>query len=206
MKIFKYLNMLLLFIFIVGTIILYDNIPCEITLFMQNPNRIVFIGVVFVILLLLAFVSLYPQKISRNNDIVRNEITLVVLNLLGIGIFLYYFAVIAKYKGFQIDYLKVVILIIGILMILIGNFLPQMPFRSRIGFKLPWILKDKLCWQKTHRFAGYTAIPFGIIQCLLVLFVSDNNIIFIFGIGSWIIIVCIYSLLVRNTDRKNQYK
>lgn len=78
----------------------------------------------------------------------RNEITLVVLNLLGIGIFLYYFAIIAKYKGFQIDYLKVVILIIGVLMILIGNFLPQMPFRSRIGFKLPWILKDKLCWQK----------------------------------------------------------
>lgn len=203
MKIFKYLNMLLLIIFIVGTIILYENIPCEITLFMQSPVRAVFIGVVFVILLILAFVSLYPQKISRSNDAVRNEITLVVLNLLGIGIFLYYFAIIAKYKGFQIDYLKVVILIIGVLMILIGNFLPQMPFRSRIGFKLPWILKDKLCWQKTHRFAGYTAIPFGIIQCLLVLFVPNNNVIFIFGIGSWIIVVCIYSLFVRNANRKN---
>ncbi|MEJ8738039.1 SdpI family protein [Erysipelotrichaceae bacterium HCN-30851] len=203
MKIFKYLNMLLLIIFIVGTIILYENIPCEITLFMQSPVRAVFIGVVFVILLILAFVSLYPQKISRSNDTVRNEITLVVLNLLGIGIFLYYFAIIAKYKGFQIDYLKVVILIIGVLMILIGNFLPQMPFRSRIGFKLPWILKDKLCWQKTHRFAGYTAIPFGIIQCLLVLFVPNNNVIFIFGIGSWIIVVCIYSLFVRNANRKN---
>lgn len=203
MKIFKYLNMLLLIIFIVGTIILYENIPCEITLFMQSPVRTIFIGVVFVILLILAFVSLYPQKISRSNDTVRNEITLVVLNLLGIGIFLYYFAIIAKYKGFQIDYLKVVILIIGVLMILIGNFLPQMPFRSRIGFKLPWILKDKLCWQKTHRFAGYTAIPFGIIQCLLVLFVPNNNVIFIFGIGSWIIVVCIYSLFVRNANRKN---
>lgn len=87
-------------------------------------------------------------------------------------------------------------------MVLVGNLLPQMPYRSRIGFKLPWILKDKLCWQKTHRFAGYTAIPFGIIQCLLVLFVSDNNIIFMFGIGSWIIIVCSYSLLVRNANRK----
>lgn len=203
MKIFKYLNMLLLIIFIVGTIILYDSLPREITLFMQSPNRIIFIGVVFVILLILAFVSIYPQKISRNKDIVRNEITLVVLNLLGIGIFLYYFTVIAKYKGFQIDYLKVVILIIGVLMILIGNFLPQMPFRSRIGFKLPWILKDKLCWQKTHRFAGFTAIPFGIIQCLLVLFVSNNNIIFMLGIGSWILIVCFYSLFVRNNNRKN---
>ncbi len=203
MKIFKYLNMLLLIIFIVGTIILYDNLPREIILVMQSPNRIIFIGVVFAILLILAFVSIYPQKISRNKDIVRNEITLIVLNLLGIGIFLYYFAVIAKYKGFQIDYLKVIILIIGVLMILIGNFLPQMPFRSRIGFKLPWILKDKLCWQKTHRFAGFTAIPFGIIQCLLVLFVSNNNIIFMFGIGSWILIVCIYSLFVRNNNRKN---
>lgn len=203
MKIFKYLNMLLLIIFIVGTIILYDNLPREITLFMQSPNRIIFIGVVFAILLILAFVSIYPQKISRNKDIVRNEITLVVLNLLGIGIFLYYFTVIAKYKSFQIDYLKVVILIIGVLMILIGNFLPQMPFRSRIGFKLPWILKDKLCWQKTHRFAGFTAIPFGIIQCLIVLFVSNNNIIFMLGIGSWILIVCIYSLFVRNNNRKN---
>lgn len=195
--------MLLLIIFIVGTIILYDNLPREIILVMQSPNRIIFIGVVFAILLILAFVSIYPQKISRNKDIVRNEITLIVLNLLGIGIFLYYFAVIAKYKGFQIDYLKVIILIIGVLMILIGNFLPQMPFRSRIGFKLPWILKDKLCWQKTHRFAGFTAIPFGIIQCLLVLFVSNNNIIFMFGIGSWILIVCIYSLFVRNNNRKN---
>jgi len=203
MKIFKYLNMLLLIIFIVGTIILYDNLPREIILVMQSPNRIIFIGVVFAILLILAFVSIYPQKISRNKDIVRNKITLIVLNLLGIGIFLYYFAVIAKYKGFQIDYLKVIILIIGVLMILIGNFLPQMPFRSRIGFKLPWILKDKLCWQKTHRFAGFTAIPFGIIQCLLVLFVSNNNIIFMFGIGSWILIVCIYSLFVRNNNRKN---
>ena len=122
---------------------------------------------------------------------------------MGTGIFLYYFAVIAKYNGFQIDYLKVVALIIGILMILIGNFLPQMPFRSRIGFKLPWILKDKLCWQKTHRFAGYTAIPLGIIQCLHVLFFSDNNMIFMFGIGFWIILVCVYSLFARNANRKN---
>ena len=116
MKIFKYLNMLLLIISIVGTIILYDNLPREIILVMKSPNRIIFIGVVFAILLILAFVSIYPQKISRNKDIVRNEITLIVLNLLGIGIFLYYFAVIAKYKGFQIDYLKVIILIIGVLM------------------------------------------------------------------------------------------
>ncbi len=203
MKIYKNLNVLLLVIFILGTIFCYQNLPYEIPLFMQTPNRIVFIGISFAILLTLAIISFCPQKISRSNDIVRNEVTIVVFNFLGTGVLLYYLATIAQYSGFQIDYLKVIILIIGAMMILIGNFLPQMPFRSRIGFKLPWILKDKLCWQKTHRFAGYTAIPFGIMQCLLTLFVQNNNLIFLFGIGLWIIIVCIYSLFVFTTNRQH---
>lgn len=38
--------------------------------------------------------------------------------------------------------------------------------------------------------------PFGIIQCLLVLFVQNNNLIFLLGIGLWIIAVCIYSLII----------
>ena len=129
MKIYKYLNILLLVIFIIGTIFSYENLPYEIELFMQSPSRDVFAGINFVILLT--------------------------------------------------------------------------PFRSRIGFKLPWILKDKLCWQKTHRFAGYTAIPLGIIQCLLVLFFPDNNMIFMFGTGFWIILVCVYSLFARSANQKN---
>ena len=150
----------------------------------------------------LAIAAFFPHKISKSANEVRNDITLTAMNLLGLGIFLYYFVTVAKYCGLEMNYIKGIVLIVGGLMVLVGNLLPQMPYRSRIGFKLPWILKDKLCWQKTHRFAGYTAIPFGIIQCLLVLFVSDNNIIFMFGIGSWIIIVCSYSLLVRNANRK----
>lgn len=98
---------------------------------MQSPNWIVFIGISFIILLILAVVSLFPKKISRINDTVRNEITITVLNFFGIGVFLYYFVIIAQYSGFQIDSLKVIILTISGLIILIGNFLPQMPFRSR---------------------------------------------------------------------------
>lgn len=201
MKIYKNLNIFLVIIFILGTIFCYQNLPNEIPLFMQSPNRIVFTGISFIILLILAVVSLFPQKISRSNDSVRNEITIVVLNFFGIGVFLYYFTTIAQYSGFQIDSLKVILLIISGMMILIGNFLPQMPFRSRIGFKLPWILKDKLCWQKTHRFAGYTAIPFGIAQCLLALFTRNSNLTFLLGIGLWIIIVCIYSIFVFLSNR-----
>ena len=202
MKLYRSLNTIFLIIFIIGTILCFKYLPSEIPLFMQSPSRWVFIGICFVILLALAIAAFFPHKISKSANEVRNDITLTAMNLLGLGIFLFYFVTVAKYCGLQMNYMKGIVLIVGGLMVLVGNLLPQMPYRSRIGFKLPWILKDKLCWQKTHRFAGYTAITFGIIQCLLVLFVSDNNIIFMFGIGSWIIIVCSYSLLVRNANRK----
>ena len=125
------------------------------------------------------------------------------LYLLGLGIFLFYFVTVAKYCGLQMNYMKGIVLIVGGLMVLVGNLLPQMPYRSCIGFKFPWILKDKLCWQKTHRFAGYTAIPFGIIQCLPVLFVQNNNLVFLLGIGLWIITVCVYSLVAFYQSKGN---
>ena len=201
MKLYRSLNMIFLIIFIIGTVLCFKYLPREIPLFMQSPSRWVFIGICFVILLALAIAAFFPHKISKSANEVRNDITLTAMNLLGLGIFLFYFVTVAKYCGLQMNYMKGIVLIVGCLMVLVGNLLPQMPYRSRIGFKLPWILKDKLCWQKTHRFAGYTAIPFGIIQCLLILFVQNNNFIFLLGIGLWIIIVCIYSLLVFSTSK-----
>ncbi len=208
MKRYRSLNMIFLIIFIIGTALCFKYLPSEIPLFMQSPSRWVFIGICFVILLALAIAAFFPHKISKNDNEVRNDITLTVINLFGLGIFLFYFVAIARYCGMQMDCMKGIALIVGGLMVLVGNFLPQMPYRSRIGFKLPWILKDKLCWQKTHRFAGYTAIPFGIIQCLLALSVPNNNLVFFLGIGFWIIIVCIYSLIIfyQNKGNFGKYK
>ncbi len=208
MKLYKSLNMIFLIICIIGTALCFKYLPSEIPLFMQNPPRWVFIGICFAILLALAIAAFFPHKISKNDNDVRNDITLIVINLFGLGIFLFYFVTIARYCGLQMNYMKGIVLIVGSLMIFVGNFLPQMPYHSRIGFKLPWILKDKLCWQKTHRFAGYTAIPFGLIQCLPALFVPDNNLVFLPGIGIWITIVCIYSLFIfyQNKGNFGKYK
>ena len=206
MKLYRSLNMIFLILFIIGTALCFKYLPSEIPLFMQSPPRWVFVGICFVILLALAIAAFFPHKISKNDNEVRNDITLTVIHFFGLGIFLFYFVTIAKYCGLQMNYMKGIVLIVGGLMVLVGNFLPQMPYRSRIGFKLPWILKDKLCWQKTHRFAGYTAIPFGLIQCLLALFVPNNNLVFLPGIGIWIIIVCIYSLVTFYQNREDSGK
>ena len=196
MKLYRSLNTIFLIIFIIGTVLCFKYLPGEIHLFMQSPSRWVFIGICFVLLFVLAIMAFFTYKISKSDNKVRNDITLTAINLLGLGIFLFYFVTVAKYCGLQMNYMKGIVLIVGGLMVLVGNLLPQMPYRSRIGFKIHWILMENLCCQKTHRFAGYTAIPFGIIQCLLVLFVQNSNLVFLLGIGLWIVTVCFYSLII----------
>ena len=97
MKLYRSLNMIFLIIFIIGTVLCFKYLPSEIPLFMQSPSRWAFIGICFVLLLALAIAAFFPHKISKSDNEVRNDITLAVINLLGLGIFLFYFVTVAKY-------------------------------------------------------------------------------------------------------------
>ena len=85
MKLYRSLNMIFLIIFIIGTALCFKYLPSEIPLFMQSPPRWVFVGICFVILLALAIAAFFPHKISKNDNEVRNDITLT-RNFLNLGI------------------------------------------------------------------------------------------------------------------------
>ena len=46
-------------------------------------------------------------------------------------------------------------LIMGIVFLFIGNYLPKCKQNYTIGIKIPWTLDDEDNWNKTHRFAGF---------------------------------------------------
>lgn len=45
-------------------------------------------------------------------------------------------------------------LIMGIIFLFIGNYLPKCKQNYTIGIKIPWTLNNEDNWNKTHRFAG----------------------------------------------------
>ncbi len=45
--------------------------------------------------------------------------------------------------------------IIGLLLAIIGNYLPKCKQNYTIGIKIPWTLNSEENWNKTHRFAGW---------------------------------------------------
>ena len=113
MKLYRSLNMIFLIMFIIGTALCFNCLPGEIPLFMQSPPRWAFTGICSVILTVLAIAAFFPGKISQNDNKVRNDITLTVMNLFGLGIFLFYFVTIAEYCGLQMNYMKGIVLITG---------------------------------------------------------------------------------------------
>ena len=58
---------------------------------------------------------------------------------------------------------KTVPLIIGIMMIIIGNYMSKIKNNWFVGIKTPWTLSSENVWNKTHRLGGWMFVLFGII-------------------------------------------
>ena len=52
--------------------------------------------------------------------------------------------------------------LIGVLFILIGNFLPKTKQSYTMGIKLPWTLASEENWNRTHRLAGFVWVIGGV--------------------------------------------
>ena len=76
--------------------------------------------------------------------------------------------------GVMIPIPVIVPLIVGIIFILCGNYLPKNRQNYTIGYKTPWTLDNPDNWNKTHRIAGILWI-FGGVVLICQAFVSFEN-------------------------------
>ena len=65
--------------------------------------------------------------------------------------------------GKEMNVQIVIPLLMGLLFIVIGNWLPKCKQTYTLGIKLPWTLEDEDNWNRTHRFAGPVWVVCGMI-------------------------------------------
>ena len=65
--------------------------------------------------------------------------------------------------GYNLRVEIIVPMVLGILFIVIGNYLPKCRQNYTVGIKVPWTLHDTENWNKTHRFAGILWVIGGIV-------------------------------------------
>ena len=60
-------------------------------------------------------------------------------------------------------------LMIGILFLIMGNYMPKVKQNSMLGLKISWTLLNEENWNKTHRFAGKVWVIGGLVILLAIL-------------------------------------
>ena len=78
-----------------------------------------------------------------------------VLSLILVPVMLY------SAMGVSFDMGRIVCSILGIMFIIIGNYLPKCRRNGVVGIKIPWTLSSDENWDKTHRLAGFVWIVCG---------------------------------------------
>ena len=110
--------------------------------------------------------------------------------------------------GANIPIPMIVRILIGIILILGGNYLPKSRQNYTIGIKNPWTLSSSDNWNKTHRLAGYLWILGGIILTVSAFIATHNtfwsNSMPTLIIALLIIIPFLYSYFIykRTSDNK----
>ena len=95
--------------------------------------------------------------------------------------------------GYELDIAFFGELLLGLMFIIIGNYLPKARQNYTIGIKIPWTLANEENWNRTHRLAGYLWMICGILMIIISLtrFVPAEWLVGIFLI--MVLVPCIYS-------------
>jgi uncharacterized membrane protein len=68
--------------------------------------------------------------------------------------------------GVDIPIMIIIPLLIGVVFIAIGNYLPKSKQSYTVGIRLPWTLNSEENWNRTHHLAGYLWILGGVLMLL----------------------------------------
>src|SRR5262245_11345892 len=65
--------------------------------------------------------------------------------------------------GHAVNMTTVILPLVGVLFIILGNFLGKIRPNWFVGIRTPWTLSSQLSWDKTHRLAGWLFILMGLL-------------------------------------------
>lgn len=132
-----------------------------------------------------------PRKQYQGNKIIN--IMLIFMPLITTGIITY---IIIYGLGFRYDIVKISNIIMAILFIMIGNYMPKTKRNYTVGFRTPWCIENDENWDKTNKMAGKLWVVCGIVMLWLSIFGISNLYIITGILTSMVVIPIIYSYLI----------
>ena len=106
---------------------------------------------------------------------ISDKIWILILSICPVLSILLMYMMVGSALGMEIDVNAILPVFLGVMFVVIGNYLPKCKQSYTVGIKIPWTLNSEENWNKTHRFAG----PCWVIGGIMVMFTGlfENEIL-----------------------------
>ena len=101
------------------------------------------------------------KRTPQNKKLERTVLWIIPIISIAISAFM-----ISVAMGNTTDVHRIICLLLGVLFVIIGNYLPKTTRNITMGIKIKWTLMSDENWNATHRFSGKVYVIVGIL-CLL---------------------------------------
>lgn len=160
-------TILILLPMVIG-LIFWEQLPAEIATHWGTDNQpngwsskpMAVFGIPSIIAALHVFCLIVTFADPKKNNIGKKAIGIVYWILPAVSIAVmgstYAYAL-----GMEINIGMICCLLMGIIFIALGNYLPKAKLNYTFGYKIPWTLSSEENWNKTHRLAGWLMVICG---------------------------------------------
>ena len=127
-----------------------------------QPKPLVVFGLpillLLVHLLVIFMIGRDPKNRTMNEKMVRVIYWLTSIVSLSISYLVY-----SKALGSTTNPSVFVSVLLGLIFVIMGNYMPKLKVNHTVGIRLPWTLQSEDNWHKTHRLAGKLWVLGGLI-------------------------------------------
>ena len=104
----------------------------------------------------------------------------------------------------EIDMIRAVGFFMGIMIALLGNYMPKTRNNRNIGFRLPWTMYNDVTWKKSNRFSGYVFMVAGTISALCALLVKGelSSILTVGVILVALVVIMVFAYIVYRDEKR----
>lgn len=176
-----------------------------------NPDQygskyfiLMFSGIIVIIgtaMLIVANHKRFSDNYKKYLLIIGVLIESILLILLGLFIIS---GLIYKENNEPLNISKIILPLMGVMFIIMGNYMPKIEKNRTLGFRTKWSLYNEATWQKTHRFTGYAGMISGLLLIIVSFFFKDiiNFIVFAFILVVFVSSTTIASYIYYKEEKK----
>lgn len=140
----------------------------------KTAGLFMFPGFNIIILLIMLAMPIISVR-YKNNPHRYAKILTIISNVLVL-----FFALIHTYSvllAAEIIYtsFNIIFILMGLMFVVLGNYLPKFPSSYFIGIRTPWTLSSEIVWRKTHKLAGLSFIFAGILMIIIPMLFGKNS-------------------------------